>query len=91
MSSQLGAQGKRGLEDRLTCTLGCSNIHHLLLGSLSTLGLLVSLGRVKGVSGWSSCPNEGPWGGRRGRFRRRLRGKRGSRGTRKRDLPSRIR
>ena len=91
MSSHLGAQGKRGLEDRLTCTLGCSYIHRLLLGSLTTLGLLVGNGRIEGVAGWSSCPAEGPWGGRRWGFRRRLRGKRGSRGTRKRDLPSRIR
>ena len=69
----------------------CSNIHLLLLGALLTLGLLISCGRVKGMAGWSSCPNEGPWGGRRWGFRRCLRGKRGSRGTRKRDLPSKIR
>ena len=90
VSSHLGAQGKRRLEDGLTCTLGCSYIHRLLLRSLSTLGLLKSLSRVKGMGGWSSCPNEGPWGGRKWGFRRRLRGKRGSRGTRERDLSSKI-
>ena len=91
MSSHLGAQGERRSEDRLTCTLGCSYIHRLLLRSLSTLGLLKGLGRVKGVGGWSSCPNKGPWGRRRWGFHCHLRGKRGSRGTRKRDLPSKIR
>ena len=90
VSSHLGAQGKRGLEDRLTCTLGCSYIHRLLLGSLSTLGLLVSMSRVEGVGGRSSSPNVGPWGGRRRGFRCRLGGKRGSRGTGERDLLSRI-
>ena len=90
MSSPLGAQGERRLEGRLTCTLGCSYIHRLLLGSLPTLGLLVSVSRVKGVARWSSSPNVGPWGGRRWGFRCRLGGKRGSRGTRERDLLGRI-